>query len=199
MPRRTVIYISDQPHAAGTSHGPADRLTKAVLARGDIVAATFSDHPAARQGRRRYSGWKTLLGSLDGVDQVAVATAGDLPGRTVNHLLKILGVLRDHGTSLFLVYEGIDTSNGSSAFLDLITAYRAAKLSQAIRRGQAKALAAGKRIGRPLVPAEVRRSIQASLFENGAIRPTARKFHVSPASVINIRRSMISAACVEVG
>ena len=199
MQRRAVIYISDQPHPAETSGELAIRLTQAVEARGDIVVATVSDHLEASRGRGRYFAWNGLLGSLDGVDQVAVATAGDLPGRTVNHLLKILGVLRDHGTSLFLVADGIDTGSGSTAFLDLITAYRTAKLSQAIRRGQAKALAAGKRIGRPLVPAGVRRSIQASLVENGGIRPTARKFHVSPASVINIRRSMTTGAGVEAG
>jgi hypothetical protein len=77
--------------------------------------------------------------------------------------------------------------------------YRAAKLSQAIRRGQARALAAGKRIGRLLVPVGVRRSIQASLLENCAIRSTARRFNVSPASVINVRKSMITRAGIGAG
>lgn len=199
MSRRAIIYIADQPQAAGASGELADRLTQLVEARGDIVVATFSDRLAPSRGRGRYSGWNALLGSLDGVDQVTIATAGDLPGRTLNHLLKILGVLRDHGTSLLLVADGIDTANGSTAFLDLITAYRAAKLSQAIRRGQAKALAAGKRIGRPLVPDGVRRSIQMSLSKNGGVRPTARQFNVSPGSVINIRRGMATHANVEAG
>jgi hypothetical protein len=196
MQRRTVIYISDQPHPAETSGELAIRLRQAVEARGDIVVATFSD-PAAGQGKGRFSGWNALLGSLDGVDQVAVATAADLPGRTLNHLLKIFGILRDHGTSLCLVADGIDTATGSTAFLDLISAYRAAKLSQAIRRGQARAVEAGKVIGRPAIPRGVVVGIQRSLASGAGIRWTARRFAVSGGTVINIRKSMTSHAGIE--
>ena len=71
--------------------------------------------------------------------------------------------------------------------LDLVASYRRAKLSQAIRAGQQKAVAAGKKIGRPEVPAGVRARIQAALADGGGIRPVARRFGVSPSSVLNIR------------
>jgi DNA invertase Pin-like site-specific DNA recombinase len=106
----------------------------------------------------------------------------------VADLLKILGLLRDRGVTLHL--HNIGTGTTTSVVLDIVQEYRRAKLSHAIRAGQAKALAAGKRIGRPIVPHHVQERIWEALVEGGGVRPTARMFNVSPASVINIRRAM---------
>jgi hypothetical protein len=90
------------------------------------------------------------------------------------------------GIGLYLHTEGIDTSSASFALLDVIAAYRRARLSEAIRGGQAKAVAAGKRIGRPIVPPGVEDRTHKALADGRGIR----QFNVSPASVINIRRDM---------
>ncbi len=188
--RRTIIYISG--HSA-QPESTAEALRQAVEHRGDVVAGTFIEHvaPGTRQGRQ--AGWKTLLANLDGVDQVVVQSAADLPGRTIKDLLAILGRLRDHGVDLLLVAEGIDTAEGSAfILLDLVASYRRAKLSQAIRAGQHKALAAGKKIGRPEVPASLRRRIRSALSDGAGIRPTARRFGVSPSTVQNLRAAMVS-------
>jgi DNA invertase Pin-like site-specific DNA recombinase len=192
MQRRTLVYISERACSAGTSSELAERLRHAVADRGDVVVGTFSDDDAGGRRRHRSSAWRAVLASLDGVDVVVVASAADLPGRTVADLLRLLGTLRDHGVGLFLLTEGIDTASGSAALLDLISAYRAAKLSEAIRRGQDRARAAGKSIGRPAIPQAVLISIQVCLQRGGGIRPTARSFNVSPASVVTIKRSMVA-------
>lgn len=184
-----VIYTSDQSCPPGTSGELLDCLRQAVEDRGDVVVGTFTDHGA--EGRRkRKAGWKTLLASLDGVDQIAVASAGDLPGRSLPDLLRLLATLRDHGVGLLLLHEGIDTDSGSAAILDLIAAHRAVRVSRAIKAGQARALAAGKITGRPAIPHAVLVRIQACLRAGHGIRPTAKRFNVSPGSVINARRSM---------
>jgi DNA invertase Pin-like site-specific DNA recombinase len=182
--RRTVIYTR-------TSEELEQDLRRKVEALGGIVVAASADHVAEDRHKRRNSGWRSMLANLDGVDQIAMASAGDLPGKTVKDLLRLLATLRDHGVGLLLMDEGIDTGNGSAfTVLDIVEAFRRAKLSQAIRRGQAKALAAGKIIGRPEVPSSIRHRIQAAIASGGGIWPTARRYGVSPASVINIRRSM---------
>lgn len=130
------------------------------------------------------------MGDLDAMDQIVLLNVGDLPVRTVLALLKVLGTLRDHNVGLYLSGDQSDTGNTSFALLDMIDAFRRAKMSQAIRAGQAKAVATGQRIGRPAIPAGIRDRIRLALAQGGGVRPTADRFQVSPASVINIRRTM---------
>lgn len=184
MDQHVFIYIRS---FLGTEPEFHPDVRQAVEDRGDTVIGTFVDDGRIA-GRGKYAGWRDLLGRLDAVDQVVVA--GDLPGRKVSDLFKVLATFRDHDVGLYLHHEGINTGSTGFALLDIIQAYRRAKLSQAIKTGQAKALAAGKRIGRPTIPKVVVTRIQASLANGGGIRSTARKFNVSPGSVINIRRSM---------
>ena len=172
----------------GAAEEVLEQLRQPVEHRGDTVVATYVDD-ARMTGRGKYAGWRGLIANLDTVDQVVLAKAGDLPGKQVADLLKTLSMLRDHSVGLYLDAEGIDTSSTSFALLDIIAEYRRAKLSDAIRAGHARAVAAGRRIGRPNVPVGVQDCIRTALAEGCGIRPTARIFNVSPASVINIRRS----------
>jgi DNA invertase Pin-like site-specific DNA recombinase len=164
-------------------------LRQAIMAGGDAVVATFADDGRI-VGRGKYAGWNSLVAHLDNVDQVAVPSADDLPGRDVSDLLKLVATFRDRGVVLYVSDLRIDTGRTGLALLDLIRAYRAAKLSQAIQAGQARALAAGKVIGRPVIPSRVLSRVAACLAEGAGIRPTARRFGVSPGSVINIRRTI---------
>jgi DNA invertase Pin-like site-specific DNA recombinase len=100
---------------------------------------------------------ESTAGQSRGIDQVVVASAGDLLGKSVRELLKVLRTLRDHGVGLYVHSGDIDTSVGSAcAVLDIIDAFQRAKLSRAIRAGQARCVAAGKVIGRPAIRLRVR-------------------------------------------
>jgi hypothetical protein len=114
-------------------------------------SVTCSVSPAREQ-------WRALLTNLEAIDQVVAASAGDLPGRNVRDLLRILAMLRDHGVGLYFVRDDIDTGMGSPPFavLDIVEAHRRARFSRAIRDGQARCLAAGKVIGRPAIRPSVR-------------------------------------------
>jgi DNA invertase Pin-like site-specific DNA recombinase len=185
MNQHVIIYIRQYSNRTRTDA----ELRKAVESRGDVLVSVYCDDGRIA-GRGKYSGWRALLKNLGSVDQVLVGGASDLPGRTVNDLLAILSTLGDHRVGLYLHQEGVDTDAGSAAIVALIEAYRREKLSEAIRNGQARAQAAGKKLGRPKVPDAVRRRIQTALANGGGIRPIARKYSVSPGSVINIRRMM---------
>ena len=188
MMQRVAIYVRQ----TGTEPELTYSFRRTIEHHGDTVLPIHADDRRLN-GRGKYAAWHRLIANLDTVDRVVVADAGALPGRTVSDLLKILGLLRDRGVALHL--HDIETGATTSAVLDIIKEYRRAKLSQAIRNGQAKALAAGKRIGRPTVPRGTVSRIQAALTEGGGIRSTARMYKVSPASVINIRRTMADAQC----
>jgi DNA invertase Pin-like site-specific DNA recombinase len=183
--KRVAIYARQAEPDADTLYA----LRQAVGNRGDTVVAEFVDN-AEITGRGKYSGWRGLLARLDEVDEVLVTNVGDLPGRNVADLLKILETLRDHQVTLFVHGGGSDTGSTSFATLEIVQKYRAAKLSQAIKNGQARALAAGKRIGRPEVPPRIRQQIMAAIGANHGVRPVARQYSVSPAFVVNLKRKM---------
>jgi DNA invertase Pin-like site-specific DNA recombinase len=185
MSKRTAIYL----RAIGTLDELSSDLRRIVEDRGDIVVATFVDNRLI-EGKGKNVAWRRLLADLSQIDQIVLADVGDLPGKTVKDLLGILAALTDQSVSVLVPGPGIDTSTGPAAILALVAAYRRAKLSQAIKRGQDRARATGKRIGRPSIPAGVRRRILAALAEGGGVRPTGRKFNVSPASVMTIKQSM---------
>src|SRR5271166_3734400 len=163
MNQRVIIYARWHAGRAGTEADLLRDVRQAIEDRGDVVVSAFVDDGRII-GRGKYAGWNALIASLGGVDQVMLAAAADIPGRTVNDLFKILAGFRDHSVSVHLHREGIDTGSGSAfTMLEIVAAYRAAKVSAAIRAGQARALAAGRRIGRPAIPPRLRTCIKACL------------------------------------
>jgi DNA invertase Pin-like site-specific DNA recombinase len=183
---KIIIYVRQSFCQNGTE---AELLRKSVENRGHTVIASFADDSSIF-GKGKNAGWRALVARLDEADQVVVGTVGDLPGKTVADLFKILDLFRDHAVSLRLDYEGIDTEDGAAAILDLVAAYRATKLSRAIRDGQAKALARGRKTGRPPIPPNVRGRVLAAIAEGLGVRASARIFNVSPGSVVNLSRSL---------
>src|SRR5271157_3458023 len=114
-----IQYVAIYPRQNGTEPEPLHALWQTVGNRGGTVVSTYLDD-AQITGRGKYSGWRNLLAHLDGVEQVALSTAGDIPGRTVADLLKVLATLRDHGVGLYLHDEQIDTGSTTFALLDII-------------------------------------------------------------------------------
>lgn len=186
---RAAIYLRRPAGHFGTDAEFCRDLRQAVEDRGDGVVATYIDNDGATV-RTRNAQWKALLADLCSIDQLAIVSAADLPGRTVRDLHKVLGMFRDHGVGLYIHRDGIDTDKGGPfTVLDIGQAYRRDKLSRSIRVGQARALAAGKVIGRPRIRPGIVTRIQTYLAEGAGIRSTARRFKVSPGTVVNISRS----------
>ena len=130
---RTAIYFRRSIGNLAIEGDLRRDLRQTVENRGGVVVASYIDDDASTV-RTRNVGWKTLLANLDGIDEVVVASAADLPGRTVTNLLTVLGTLRGHRVSLYLHREGINIGSASAAdLLDIAGAWQRAKLSKAIK------------------------------------------------------------------
>jgi hypothetical protein len=136
-------------------NSPGTCPVSSVESRNGSVVAVHSDD-AAITGRGKYIAWREMSADLDAADQVVLSNAGDLPGKTIADLLKILAILRDHAVGLYLHAEQIDTASTTFALLDIIQAFRLPSSRRpfaARRRGHVRP---GKIIGRPTVPHRVR-------------------------------------------
>jgi len=192
MNKRTAIYLRQYLGLTCTGEEPADNLASVVRGCGDILVSIYCDD-ARMTGRGKNAGWRRLLDDLDYIDQIVLANAGDLPGKTVADLLGLLAILTGRGVTLVVPATGVDTGSGPAAVLALIRVYRAAKKSAAIKTGQQRARVAGKHIGRPPIPENVRRRIAADLAGGGSsIRGTARKYRVAPSSVVTIKKTIMA-------
>jgi DNA invertase Pin-like site-specific DNA recombinase len=187
MKKTVAIYL----RAVGTEPELLSDLRQIVEDRGDVVLGTFVDNGLI-EGKGKLKAWNRLLADLNHIDQIVLNDVGDLPGLGVKDFLAILTKVAVHNVAIFVPSLDIDTRDGTAAVVALTAAYQRAKLSQAIRRGQERARKAGRRIGRPPIPAIIRRRIMADLAAGGGVRPTARKYGVSPASVVSISHNLIA-------
>ena len=194
MDKVAAIYLRAALGSAGTPCGQVDRFQRAIADAADVLGETYVDD-ANIAGRGKNAGWRRLMADLEGIDQIVLANAVDLPSRTVADLLRLLTKLSQHGIAVVVPSVSIDTSSGSAAALNLLAAYRRAKWTVAIRAGQVRAQREWQRIGRPPIPIAARSRIAAALLEGAGIRPTAREFNISPASVVAIRRELVTKSC----
>ena len=134
---KIIIYSRQASNQCGSQ---VEVLRKTIERRGDKIVGFVADDPKII-GRGKYAGWRAVVSELAQIDQIVVNSAGDLPGKSVGDLLKILATLCDHGVSLISLQDDIDTSSGSASVLRLVAAYRFVKRSEAIRAGQATARA----------------------------------------------------------
>ncbi len=174
----------------GTEPELIDGLRRIVEDRGDVVFGVFIDD-ASIQGKGKNAAWRRMLDSLDRIDQIILNDAGDMPGRSaVGEVLLALAVLATQGVSIVVPSLGIDTGAGMAAVIALTAAYRRGKLGQAIRRGQERAKEAGKHVGRPPIPMNVRRRILAELGAGSGVRSTAKRYGVSAGYVAAAKKTM---------
>ena len=193
MDKCAAIYLRFPFATPGASDTLVRCLAQSVEDAGDRLVATYRDD-AGIVGRGKNAGWRKLLAHLDGLDQIVLANAGDLPGKTVTDFLCVLSRLSRRDIAVMVPSADIDTSNGSAAVLNLIAAFRREKWTAAIRAGQNKARRMGRHIGRPPMPIALKDRIADVLRGGAGIRPTARRFNVSPASVAAISHAIENSA-----
>src|SRR4051794_5176357 len=124
MTQRVAIYTRQ----AEAQTELAQTLRHSIESHGDTVVAIFADD-ARVTGRGKYAAWRELMSTLHGADRIVLASATDLPGRTVADLIKVLAALRDSNVHLHLYSEDIDTGSAGFALVAVAEAYRRAKLS----------------------------------------------------------------------
>jgi DNA invertase Pin-like site-specific DNA recombinase len=161
------------------------------------IVAHFSDVGiSGAKGRDRRPGLDEMMRGISrrDFDMVAAWSVCRL-GRSLQHLVSLLGDLDARKVDLYLHVQAIDTStpSGKAMFqmMGVFSEFERAMISERVRAGLARS---DKRTGRPPLDFLVRRKIEKLLTQGMSINATAKKLNVGLGTVHRIKTQLANAA-----
>lgn len=193
--KRTGIYLRVSTDQQTTENQRRVLLEIAERSGWDVVAI-FEDHGiSGAKGREQRPGFDALLKAVARSEiQMVAAWSVDRLGRSLPHLIGLLGDLEARGCDLYLHQQALDTSTPTGramyAMAGVFAELERSLISSRVRAGQQRARAAGVRFGRPPIPPIDIRKVQDRLKQGQSIRVIAKATGISTASVMRVKRSM---------
>lgn len=165
----------------------------------EIVAHYSDEGISGAKGRDRRPGLDAMLKAITRreFDMVAAWSVCRL-GRSLQHLVSLLGDLDHRGIDLYLHVQCLDTStpSGKAMFqmLGVFSEFERSMISERVKSSLARLRASGKVLGRkPLDPKKADR-IRESLKAGRSISATAKALEVGVGTVHRIKTKMAEAA-----
>jgi len=162
----------------------------------DFVAFYADEGISGAKGRDKRPGLDALMKGIarKEFDMVAAWSVCRL-GRSLQHLVSLLGDLDARGIDLYLHVQGIDTSTptGKAMFgmLGVFAELERSLISERVRSGLARS---SKKGGRPRLDPDKKRRIEKLLHGGMSINKTAQKLRVGVGTVHRIKTAMAHAA-----
>ena len=162
----------------------------------DIVATFLDEGISGAKGRDQRAGLDALMKGIarKEFDMVAAWSVCRL-GRSLQHLVSLLGDLDARGVDLYLHVQAIDTStpSGRALFqmLGVFAEFERAMISQRVKAGLARSTKKG---GRPALDFLKKQKVERLLSGGLSINKTAKKLRVGVGTVHRIKTAMAHAA-----
>jgi DNA invertase Pin-like site-specific DNA recombinase len=200
MTKRVAIYTRiSTGDGQQTIDNQLRDLNLAAERMGWEIVAHFSDEGiSGAKGRDRRPGLDAMLKGIARKEfEMCAAWSVCRLGRSLQHLISLLGDLNSKGVDLYLHVQALDTStpSGRAMFqlLGVFSEYERAMVSERVKSSLARLRASGKVLGRkPLDPTKVEH-IRASLNQGVSINKTAKALKVGIGTVHRIKVAMTSA------
>jgi DNA invertase Pin-like site-specific DNA recombinase len=161
------------------------------------VVAHFTDEGiSGARGREKRPGFDAMLKAITRreFDMVAAWSVCRL-GRSLQHLISMLGDLDARGVDLYLHVQALDTStpSGKAMFgmLGVFAEFERAMISERVKSGLARST---KKSGRPPLDPDKAERIRRSLTQGTSINATAKKLRVGVGTVHRLKQQMVRAA-----
>ena len=160
------------------------------------VVGIYEDHGiSGSKGRDRRPGFDALLKAVARSEiNMVMAWSVDRLGRSLSHLVGLLGELDARGCDLFLHQQALDSSSPQGramfALAGVFAELESSLISSRVKLGQQRARAQGVRFGRPPIPPIEIDKVKVRLSKGQSIRVIAKATQMSTASVMRIKRSM---------
>ncbi len=191
--RRAAIYVRVSTTKGQTTENQRRLLMAAAKLHGWQVVKVFDDTGySGAKGRDQRPGLDALMAGVARREfDIIAAWSVDRLGRSLRHLVDLLGELHAKGVDLYLHQQGLDTSTpaGKAMFhmVGVFAEFERATIGERVRAGLERARAEGKQLGRRKVEPAIERSILASLKTGKGIVSTARRLGVGVSTVQRVK------------
>ena len=192
--KRAVLYLRVSTIDQTTANQERELRLVAERAGWEIVGV-YRDHGiSGAKGRDKRPRFDALHKAAARREfDVVMAWSVDRLGRSLQDLVAFLSELHAAGVDLFLHQQGIDTTSpgGKAMFqmLGVFSEFERSIIQERVRVGLRRAVAEGKRLGRPRLAPKLEARILAALKEPGrteGVRKIAKRFGVNPGTVQRI-------------
>lgn len=198
MTKRVAIYtrVSTNDGKQTTENQLRDLHLMAERMGWEVVAHYTDEGISGARGRDKRPGLDAMLKAITRreFDMVAAWSVCRL-GRSLQHLVSLLGDLDARGVDLYLHVQALDTStpSGKAMFgmLGVFAEFERSMISERVRAGLARS---GKKGGRPRLDADKAERIRRSLATGTSINATAKKLRVGVGTVHRLKQQMALAA-----
>ena len=197
MSKRVAIYCRVSTADGQTVDNQLQDLRLAGERLGWDIVATFLDEGiSGAKGRDQRAGLDALMKGVTRkeFDMVAAWSVCRL-GRSLQHLVSLLGDLDARGVDLYLHVQAIDTSTPSGramfCMLGVFAELERSLVSERVKAGLARSSRKG---GRPPLDYLKKQKVERLLSGGLSINKTAKKLHVGVGTVHRIKTAMAHAA-----
>jgi DNA invertase Pin-like site-specific DNA recombinase len=197
--KRAAIYLRVST-TGQTVENQRRELEQVAERRGWSVVAVYEDAGiSGAKGRDQRPGFDRMLKDASRRKfDVVMAWAIDRVGRSLYDLLDTIAHLEAVGVDLYLDQQNLDTTTPSGKLLFQITGafaeFERSMIRQRVNAGLARARAQGKRLGRPMLPADKEADVRRLLSSGTGIVKTARTVGVGVSAVQRIKGEMAAGA-----
>ena len=196
--KRVAIYtrVSTSDGKQTTENQLRDLHLAAERMDWEIVAHYTDEGISGARGREKRPGLDAMLKGIARreFDMVAAWSVCRL-GRSLQHLVSLLGDIDARGIDLYLHVQALDTStpSGKAMFqmLGVFSEFERAMISERVRAGLARST---KKAGRPGLNPDKATKIERELRKGASINATAKKLRVGVATVHRIKVAMVAQA-----
>jgi DNA invertase Pin-like site-specific DNA recombinase len=159
-------------------------LRQYCKARGWSIWAEFIDNGVSGSKDRRPALDDLLAHARRRRFDVLVCWRLDRLGRSLRHLVTLLGDLHDLGIGFISLGEGIDLGTPAGRLqlhiLAALAEFERSRIQERVRAGLARVRSEGRRLGRPTQPVPLEKLLQVDKL---SVREAARKLRVSRSTV----------------
>ena len=203
MTKRVAIYARVSTDGQ-TVDNQLRELQQVAARHGWQVVTTFTDKGiSGAKGREQRPALNKMLHGIARRDfDMVAAWSVDRLGRSLQHLIELLGELKAKGVDLYLHQQGLDTSTpaGRAMFqmLGVFAEFERAMIQERVRSGIARAKAkgtkSGRALGRPKIGAATEAKIKAGLQKRVGVLKLAKQVGVGTSVVQRIKGELDKAA-----